>query len=186
MASVRSLGVFPFCPEAYNATADELFYIAVDSLQEAMDAYWRVKTWQFAVTGGTLDSYTTDFTGTERNLVCSGILHQASGTITSLYPIEDNWEIDAGPFEDSKFVKTDGSQLYLRIFGGFGAFTLFGEDGSNTSKGRTAYLEFTFSAPDLDFEVVVTPDEWHEYDPGDGGGPIYDSETGDQLRGFPL
>jgi hypothetical protein len=33
--------------------------------------------------------------------------------------------------------------------------------------------------------VVVEPHEYWPYDPGDGGGPIYDSTTGAQLRPFP-
>jgi hypothetical protein len=33
--------------------------------------------------------------------------------------------------------------------------------------------------------VIITPAEYWPYDPGDGGGPIYNSTTGAQLRGFP-
>lgn len=33
--------------------------------------------------------------------------------------------------------------------------------------------------------LIITPAEYWEYDPNDGGGPIYDKETGEQLRSFP-
>jgi hypothetical protein len=33
--------------------------------------------------------------------------------------------------------------------------------------------------------LKLVPSEYWPYDPGDGGGPIYDSVTGAQLRGFP-
>ena len=33
--------------------------------------------------------------------------------------------------------------------------------------------------------MSITAEEYWPYDPGDGGGPIYDSVTGAQLRGFP-
>ena len=31
----------------------------------------------------------------------------------------------------------------------------------------------------------ISAEEYWPYDPGDGGGPIYDSATGAQLRPFP-
>ena len=34
-------------------------------------------------------------------------------------------------------------------------------------------------------EVVLEAIEYWPYDPGDGGGPIYDTTTGKQLRPFP-
>jgi hypothetical protein len=40
-------------------------------------------------------------------------------------------------------------------------------------------------APITSGSITVTPSEYWPYDPGDGGGPIYDSVTGAQLRGFP-
>ena len=34
-------------------------------------------------------------------------------------------------------------------------------------------------------DATLTATEYWPYDPGDGKGPIYDSATGEQLRGFP-
>jgi len=33
--------------------------------------------------------------------------------------------------------------------------------------------------------LLIEPIEFWEYDPSDGGGPIYDKDTGKQLRAFP-
>jgi hypothetical protein len=37
----------------------------------------------------------------------------------------------------------------------------------------------------MDINVTLEAEEYWPYDPGDGGGPIYDSATGEQLRPFP-
>jgi hypothetical protein len=55
----------------------------------------------------------------------------------------------------------DGTQTYLKPF-------RFGD-------------EDTFLAGSVDISIA----EYWPYDPGDGGGPIYDSATGEQLRPFP-
>ena len=40
-------------------------------------------------------------------------------------------------------------------------------------------------APITSGSITITASEYWPYDPGDGKGPIYDSVTGEQLRGFP-
>lgn len=34
--------------------------------------------------------------------------------------------------------------------------------------------------------VTINPRKYWRYDPGDGGGPVYDEDTGEQLRSYPL
>lgn len=34
-------------------------------------------------------------------------------------------------------------------------------------------------------EIIMTPRKWWQYDPGDGLGPIYDEDSGQQIRKFP-
>jgi hypothetical protein len=43
----------------------------------------------------------------------------------------------------------------------------------------------TFLAPDFSVTALVEAVKYWPYDPGDGGGPIYNSTTGTQLRPFP-
>jgi hypothetical protein len=58
--------------------------------------------------------------------------------------------------------------------------------------GKTAYID-AFQADPPDPQPInyftpiyeLTADEYWPYDPGDGGGPIYDTVTGAQLRAFP-
>lgn len=49
---------------------------------------------------------------------------------------------------------------------------------------KTGYLTYNLDLGDAG-SVVMSPQEYWTYDPGDGGGPIYDSTTGAQLRAFP-
>lgn len=68
--------------------------------------------------------------------------------------------------------------------------------GNTGTYGELEYtlLGETFTAPlharnslgsgDLSISASLTAEEYWPYDPGDGGGPIYDSATGQQLRAF--
>jgi hypothetical protein len=44
---------------------------------------------------------------------------------------------------------------------------------------------FRFGGDEASGTITITASEYWPYDPGDGLGPIYDSATGAQLRGFP-
>jgi hypothetical protein len=46
-------------------------------------------------------------------------------------------------------------------------------------------LTFPISGTITDLDRCNQRAEYWPYDPGDGGGPIYNSATGEQLRGFP-
>ena len=59
--------------------------------------------------------------------------------------------------------------------------------------GAFAQMEFPYyiglrsgeGAVNASTNLTITASEFFDYDPGDGGGPIYDSTTGVQLRPFP-
>lgn len=189
MATVLHLGLFPFCvAEKIPDYPASLLYLPLGTLKEAMDAIWRVKTWKFSVSGGSLSDYYTDFpeSGTEKNLVCAAISHSANGIIGS-GGVEKSWQIFAGASapNNESIIKTN-DQYYYYIGGAFGGGEYFGEFPPSTAQ-RTGYLEFTFTgiSGDDNLTIVVTPDQWFPYDPDDGLGPIYDSSTGTQLRQFP-
>ena len=50
---------------------------------------------------------------------------------------------------------------------------------------RVGYLTFSITLTNDAGTVVMQPQEYWPYDPGDGAGPIYDSVTGAKLREFP-
>ena len=50
---------------------------------------------------------------------------------------------------------------------------------------RVGYLTYNITLKNGGGTVVMQPQEYWPYDPKDGGGPIYDSVTGEQLRPFP-
>jgi hypothetical protein len=50
---------------------------------------------------------------------------------------------------------------------------------------RVDYLTYNITLRNGAGIVVMRPQEYWPYDPGDGGGPIYDTTTGQQLRPFP-
>jgi hypothetical protein len=48
------------------------------------------------------------------------------------------------------------------------------------------YADNSRDSNNLSISAALVAAEYWPYDPGDGGGPIYDSVTGAQLRGFPV
>jgi hypothetical protein len=59
-----------------------------------------------------------------------------------------------------------------------------GDSSSYPSAPLNRPFAYTFQKTDT-FSLVIEPAEYWPYDPEDGGGPIYDSATGQQLRPFP-
>ena len=57
-----------------------------------------------------------------------------------------------------------------------------GDIGAPFLYGSTSIVGTPFS---ISGSITITATEYWPYDPNDGGGPIYDSTTGAQLRGFP-
>lgn len=71
----------------------------------------------------------------------------------------------------------------LIFFGEVGSITLqIGAVGYNQS--LPVYGYFVRTAVSSSFNQTIVPNEYWPYDPEDGGGPIYDSITGEQLRDF--
>lgn len=52
------------------------------------------------------------------------------------------------------------------------------------SMSRTGYLTYSINLGAAG-SVAMSPQEYWEYNPGDGKGPIYNSATGQQIRPFP-
>jgi hypothetical protein len=64
---------------------------------------------------------------------------------------------------------------------GEGTFSILGAQRTFPVVGQAGGDVVSFTIDNL----LIEPIEFWEYDPGDGGGPIYDKDTGKQLRSFP-
>jgi hypothetical protein len=63
---------------------------------------------------------------------------------------------------------------------GVGTFSLLGQNREVPVVGQVSFDTASFTIDNL----LIEPIEFWEYDPGDGRGPIYDKDTGKQLRSF--
>lgn len=200
MASVRHLGLFPFCVPQELPSDQEVpsEYPVGLSAADVMLWFWRVKAaevtrfinvqiegqpppepdtevvniiyisqgQEFAIEKETEIICFTEETGIYFNVTRDGQ--------------EENFGFFffAGSGNINSVVYDAESQLfYPRIIGPYGdAFSNL----TYNSDSYTFYNEYVNGS-----YVKMTAHEFYTYDPGDGGGPIYDSTTGAQLRAFP-
>jgi hypothetical protein len=213
MATVRHLGLLPFCfsfsevPEIIATFGVSTPYPIGLDVKTLLRWYWLVKRWavsasltgtgfggvpistSFEVTFFNGNNYSPELT-TEKQLVCGRNVVYPGDT-------EPGEEI---PFAllmfDEGVQKVDEvyyPSLSLGYTNGAGSIgTLLVEQPGQVSGGTItmdglelpSLLYGTF-APITSGSITVTASEYWPYDPGDGGGPIYNSATGAQLRSFP-
>jgi len=214
MASVRHLGLLPFCFSfsaangGYGSTTlgtSSPYPIGLD-LKTLLRWYWLVKRWTVsaAMTGTGFGSVpvSTSFSGTffngnnyspelttEKQLVCGRSVFYPGDT-------EPGEEISFGILMFNEGVQKVGELYYHSLSLGYtnnAGFigTSLVEPGS-TSGGTIIMDGLTLPswlygqfAPITSGSITITATEYWPYDPGDGKGPIYDSASGAQLRGFP-
>lgn len=213
MATVRHLGLLPFCitPSAIapNTDPEEVYYIAGVSPATLLRWYWRVKAWSVSASVTSSSPFTPGTVTYDQTFTANNVRLGVSGS----YPAPQN-EKDlvcqratsfnetlgsVGPFNFQLF--TDGVNAVVKSYedlfyplcnvgfdGGNGGVisTLsgFGSAGGTISIDGLTVPSFLYPSTTAG-SVIITPAEYWPYDPGDGGGPIYDSVTGAQLRGFP-
>ena len=207
MATVRHLGLLPSCITPVNTNpglgdgAD--YYVLPVDLPTLLKWYWRVKTWSVSAsvtssspfTPGTV-TYEQTFTAnnvrpgvpgfstpqTEKDLVCQRrtFFNEVVGS-TGVFNFElfNTVEEYLGDYYPHLNIAFDGGNG--GIISTIPAAGILG--GNITIDGQQAD---SFLYPDTtDGFITVTASEYWPYDPGDGGGPLYDSTTGQQLRAFP-
>jgi hypothetical protein len=214
MATVTHLGLLPFCFSfsaangGYGSGSLENYspYPIGLNIETLLRWYWLVKRWTVSASltgtgfGGVPISTSfevTFFNGnkdvpeltTEKQLVCGRNVVYPGDT-------EPGEEI---PFAllmfDEGVQKVDEvyyPSLYLSYTNGAGLIgTSLVEQPDQVSGGTITMdglelpsLLYGYFAPITSGSITVTPSEYWPYDPGDGGGPIYDSATGAQLREF--
>lgn len=216
MASVRHLGLFPFCianefPE--DSFARTLFPIGVE-LERVLKWFWRVKKWKavytidgvysnevifwnnsvstFVVNPASIDYYETLNPETEKDLVCKNGTNYAEYFGVGPYPASGFFFV---LFHFRSVVRQ--GDLYYPLFIcqalTTGAYLISSAKTipeatpmSIVFDGITvpAFISRAGSATAVSGSLSISIHEYWPYDPNDGGGPIYDSTTGAQLREF--
>jgi hypothetical protein len=214
MASVRHLGLFPWCFDPATS-----FFSKEDLLKYAVPMWWRVKEWTldaaadilansdppstetysdsfvFKITDIPIRFLSTSTFQTEKDLVIAGKAGTGFGTLGPVY----NWlffaylgdfnlELDLTIGPDFRFGAFAGDTRSASSDGEFDQIGLItsnfcGVSFSTPLKYNGPFSETLYVITSLNATLTAT--EYWPYDPGDGGGPIYNSATGAQLRGFP-
>ena len=212
MATVRHLGLLPFC-FSFSATnggygsgtlgASSPYPIGLD-VKTLLRWYWLVKRWTVSATlTGTgfrgvpvsTSEEVTFFNGnnyspeltTEKQLVCRRSVFYPGDTespfVLQMFN-EGVQEVEELYYPSLSLGYTNGA--------GFIGTSLVEPAGSSVSGGTIMMDGLTLPswlygqfAPITSGSITITASEYWPYDPRDGGGPIYDSATGEQLRGFP-
>jgi hypothetical protein len=214
MASVRHLGLFPWC---FDPTTS--FFSKEDLLKYAVPMWWRVKEWTLDATADVLansdppstETYSDSFVfritdyplragsastfQTEKDLVIAGKAGTSLGTLGPAY----DWSFDAllGDFA-LELTLTIGPNFEFRAFSGDTPPVATNGGGAQVGSITSNFCGLSFSAPIkrvlpfvdslyviTSLDATLTATEYWPYDPGDDDGPIYNSTTGAQLRGFP-
>ncbi len=153
----------------------------------------------FNVTDLPKNAVTTETFQNEKDLICAGVIYDEEEGKQYRTPADHTWVIDApGIFIDS-FVRIGPSfDCYFDQDDMLGARPAGTGDKVGELSVQVLKLDFAVDLfrespltppPEL-FEIVslngtLKATEYWPYDPEDGGGPIYDSTTGAQLRPFP-
>ena len=207
MATVRHLGLLPFCIRPAGTYSN-------DSLMEvsqafALSLWWRVKKWNVDSASLTIipdDDPPNEVTmptgemslelpleglALETNLVCpytrqfgvgpGGPNPENVGIFLRIFPTAQQGGDDLISMKVDLTAQGGTTQWFIGNGGGveneIGTCTLTSAVGS-----KEFALGSTFNGT---ASVEISAVEYWPYDPNDGGGPIYDSTTGAQLRGFP-
>jgi hypothetical protein len=227
MASVRHLGLFPWCFD--RATSS---FNSDEFLEYAVPMWWRVKEWTlestvtiltnsdppgsatfnstntFRITDLPINIATANTFQKETDLVCAGVIP------ASFLRLPNDWEFTLNIAAQDGFLQIGTSFDFalpsaqdtagVAVAGGHFATDPQLNGGTNYDGATVGSIESVFCglsfskamkrqppqeggslAEFTSCNFVLTATEYWPYDPGDGKGPIYDSVTGEQLRGFP-
>ena len=208
MATIRHLGYFPFCLPLSNPV-DTQPNFGYANLASAMAFFWRLKKFKWSATlsdGGSnsalCSSTFTRIADTEKNLVCFDRF--SDNGLADYYTVDNT--ID-GPYDYDGFMAPTSRFVWAEKQGN--VYFSIGFEGTSDAlrhswrvvaaepeigQPSAESVEYEFGKNSLNlwtntgedfavptFEVL----EYWPYNPEDGGGPIYDSVTGEQLRPFP-
>lgn len=174
-------------------------------LSEAVAFFYKVKYWKLDVDfpGWTINAQTITQTNheDERQLSCSVLPVSINLNATKVVTVDNGFGVTV---EYTRVISSDltwslGNQVPVFIDDQY-AIKFFEISNGVQLMQKTDYLTFKATATaggyynkpdavpaptDSAGFFTISPSEYWTYDPGDGGGPIYDSTTGAQLRAFP-
>lgn len=189
MATIRRLGLFYNCPLIDpllwgGQTYFDFFQELAAPLRETMAFVWRVKKWSFQpnLNSGwsvvrSIYSDNLEELKNEKSLLCNSLIftHDFCANLTEDGEVTSTVAYFYSPALNQAQKWPSG--LYSP-----GHFFLSGLTPESMSK--TGYLSYSLSLGAAGY-VAMSPQEYWEYDPGDGKGPIFNSTTGKQIRPFP-
>ena len=175
------------------------------SVEEALAAYWRVKFWRVefiqSYIGEEIPPPEPDLEPSlpsEKSLVCGRAEASPIPDADEFYPFRqtlvfNSWN-NGDPIQRPILINTEEEYFLNIIISGFSqtdrssvAVTKLEAPLSWRLEGNVFFQGL--EEPEGDFVgtsiVEIKPRQWWPYDPGDGDGPIYDEDTGEQLRPFP-
>ena len=126
----------------------------------------------------------------EKNLVCNFNRQFDVGGVDPLNDVRIIIRIRPGAEQSGELIKMEVdvlANLYTQVlFYADGSPSVTNQIGTGSIETEAGIVTFPIGS---DFNgsalLVISAVEYWPYDPNDGGGPIYDSATGEQLRGFP-
>jgi hypothetical protein len=204
MASVRHLGFFPWC-----VNEEISHFKGTDIAEYAVPMWWRVKRWSLETTytifAGFADPPVSETYSSsnifnipsvyqsETDLITAGSLPGTTIKIPSDFTfgfVLQGFLLDGALVLGPNFVFSADAQ----DMEGISTSGQYGQRGSLSVSycGLEFIAPLKLDAPDFEtlydltnMDAILTATEYWPYNPGDGKGPIYDSATGEQLRGFP-
>ena len=208
MASVRHLGLFPFCIlDPANDPNSSLVQMEM-SVDLGLYFWWRVKKWTvdsasldvipgeddpggggpiFIETGEMTIGLPAEGISSEKELVCPkqrqfgvGDTFDQVGVTLRIFPSAN---------QSGNLIKMD-----IDVRASIQTTTYFYGNGGAVGPNEVGTCIITVQDQNLTFPIggdfagtgslAISATEYWPYDPGDGLGPIYDSATGSQLREF--
>jgi hypothetical protein len=208
VASVNHIGLFPFCITSPESDINAIFKQMTMTKELGMVFWWRVKNYRVdsaQLTVGPDDSgnfgeismptgqmtleLPSEGISSEKNLVCD-ITRQFGVSL----PFPNNVAVDLRIFPGAN---QSGSliKMHMDVRCTLQTTQYFSGNGATPDPYTLGDCTISVLGEDLTFPIggdfsgsaslEISASEYWPYDPGDGGGPIYDSATGAQIRSFP-
>lgn len=188
MAYVSTPFLFPFCIGSDSGTTGDVPFPLPQSEAIIAEWFWRIQGWKVTITpddpliGGPENHSYSVSPSNEQELVCLGFGELLNQTQEFEFPL-------AGLTVNFNFrLFYDEGSGYPAVFDGSNYFTsIFAADQSGvpiseiTSLGSTSF-KARIDTDVLQADVEFLAESWWAYDPGDGGGPVWNVLTGSQIR----
>lgn len=213
MATVRHLGLLPWCPDTsgvdywgdpYSVGNGTPWPFGVD-MEIAMKWYWRVKEWKADYSASSesgsnsSSSISVPYATNEKDLVTNffeqtiiigGTGYESSARlwrtpVIMTPPYNLAGVINSGLLWPQIDIQISDEDLLSYAFSNTLTLPVGAYDTYANSASIDGHFFNLYGLGFSSISVTITPNSYWPYDPNDGLGPIYNSTTGTQLRPFP-